>query len=590
MFLFGVLVMELKELQDPKKHPYMVKWFNLGTLIGAAKKAFISSMFGTYADGRLVQVILGNPNDGKPIDINSNELPYGSSDEIWIDFVADVGDGFDSTYTIAHWLSRPEIEINGQVTKRGEILLMGGDQVYPTPTIDEYLTRFENPYIYANPKNNQDANPPLMFLLPGNHDWYDGLDIFKARYCNGQGFHLGPRDNQANWKIKQSRSYFALKLPMNWWILGIDSQLANNIDPVQEDYFLKIAKANKDTEAKIILCVSSPLWLKADSKNDDESKLYKQTIEHITSKINKAWDFKITFYLLLTGDNHHYCRYTLNTQDVDQKIKTEFITAGGGGAFLHPTHYLKNTIHNIDWLGNKVNLNLGIKSGSKDELACFPSQSESKNLCYGNKYFLWTNWNFALLMGGWYSFLILMLSEPTQFHILASIFFGLISLKALYEYSLHDDVDVSKKKKRYFFVGHAAFHGVGIACTFWIYEKLLLLTSDFFHNYFAIGMILDVIALYFIGGIIGGGIWGIYLLISSLLNAHSNDAFSAMSIDGYKNFVRLCLKKDGLKIYPVGIRKVPQRKDWNIDAESEKIVYPNIGEMQPFFIEEPFEK
>ncbi len=38
--------------------------------------------------------------------------------------------------------------------------------------------------------------------------------------------------------------------------------------------------------------------------------------------------------LVLTGDSRHYSRYT--------EAGFDYITAGGGGAFLHPTHQLRN--------------------------------------------------------------------------------------------------------------------------------------------------------------------------------------------------------------------------------------------------------
>src|SRR5262249_53559271 len=45
---------------------------------------------------------------------------------------------------------------------------------------------------------------------------------------------------------------------------------------------------------------------------------------------------------VIAGDWHHYNRYYLNELDV------HFITSGGGGAFLHPTHVLRNAI-SVRW-------------------------------------------------------------------------------------------------------------------------------------------------------------------------------------------------------------------------------------------------
>ena len=44
----------------------------------------------------------------------------------------------------------------------------------------------------------------------------------------------------------------------------------------------------------------------------------------------------------IAGDWHHYARYFAHELDI------HFITSGGGGAFLHPTHILKNAI-SVRW-------------------------------------------------------------------------------------------------------------------------------------------------------------------------------------------------------------------------------------------------
>ena len=81
---------------------------------------FLSGIFGAYADKRELQSSL--PADG---------YRHGT-DELWFDFVADLGDGFDATYSVASVLAAPSIEpVEGLPLPRAELLVMGGDQVYP---------------------------------------------------------------------------------------------------------------------------------------------------------------------------------------------------------------------------------------------------------------------------------------------------------------------------------------------------------------------------------------------------------------------------------------------------------------------------
>lgn len=66
---------------------------------------------------------------------------------------------------------------------------------------------------------------PSCFAIPGNHDWVDGLQIFQ-RYIHHKSWLGG-------WLLPQEKSYFALKLPQGWWLLGLDLALENDIDMCQ---------------------------------------------------------------------------------------------------------------------------------------------------------------------------------------------------------------------------------------------------------------------------------------------------------------------------------------------------------------------
>ena len=71
--------------------------------------------------------------------------------ELWFDFVADIGDGFDATYSIAYLLGQDQLTVEGQQLQRGRFLMMGGDEVYPTPTSRRYEDKTKGPYEAAMP-------------------------------------------------------------------------------------------------------------------------------------------------------------------------------------------------------------------------------------------------------------------------------------------------------------------------------------------------------------------------------------------------------------------------------------------------------
>lgn len=52
---------------------------------------------------------------------------FSKKGELWFDFMADTGDGGNSTYTVARLLAQPRIKTSSGILKRGDLLLIGGD-------------------------------------------------------------------------------------------------------------------------------------------------------------------------------------------------------------------------------------------------------------------------------------------------------------------------------------------------------------------------------------------------------------------------------------------------------------------------------
>ena len=79
----------------------------------------------------------------------------------WFDFVADCGDGFNSSYQISRLLAQPTLKVatpnaskSGlmRTLRRGKVLVLGGDLAYPDPTPDSYEKRLFRTF--------EDAMPP----------------------------------------------------------------------------------------------------------------------------------------------------------------------------------------------------------------------------------------------------------------------------------------------------------------------------------------------------------------------------------------------------------------------------------------------
>jgi hypothetical protein len=377
-------------------YPDMTGWFDPALLGKLLLRVIISDVFGQYADRRLIEAALDTkPKEElqKRDDLTGFLVPDPSG-AVWIDYVADLGDGFDATYAVAYLLAQESLTIDGVSLPRGGALLMGGDEVYPTASRDEYNAKLRAPYQFAFPNQNAQHHP-RVFAIPGNHDWYDGLVNFLAFFCRSKPTRIG------NWRTQQRRSYFAAKLNNLCWVWAIDIALVADMDQPQADYFSAIAEAMPQN-ANIILCSAEPGWYKSDS-DSYRSLSYAAWIAE-----NAGKSLKIP--LVLSGDTHHYSRYTSSSG-------TQYVTSGGGGAFLHGTHQLPTTIH-ADWLRH-----------SNEELKlqfCHPSAAVSRGLLWRNLQFPFLNWKFSLLLGAVYSIFGFIFSVVPRLD-LAVIFFSIFA-------------------------------------------------------------------------------------------------------------------------------------------------------------------
>ncbi len=503
---------------------------------------------------------------------------------------------------------------------RGQALIMGGDQVYPDASREDYQNRMRQLYRFAFPDSDKpDADHPPVFLIPGNHDWYDGLTLFLAMFCSGRAKRLG------SWRTIQHRSYFALRLPNNWWIWAYDSQLGEDIDAPQADYFVEVAKRMQGSP-KVILCAPTPTWLKAELKaNDSEQRdTYYRALHYMAYDILKVHCPDARVLAVLSGDLHHYSRYSASVAGA------QFITAGGGGAFLHPTHHLKDKIE-AAWVRQKQVLSLKTTPDAdhkpSEREACYPARKESQRLALGNWKFPAINPRFCLTLGViyWIAAQLLMFGSGAVFaetdgagllwawniagSVLSSPLFWVLSLAlfgALYVYT--------EAKPTWRKALHAITHGAVHIVLILLLVSVLPPFNAWLSAWSGIeawwpgilepGAIVHSVLFFFevvlIGGFAGGFIWGLYLLLASYFGAlHYNDAFSAMRLDRYKHFLRLRITRNELSIYPIALDGVPSRNGWRFnrlsrtnDQDQSVIVptdplYPHLIEDGPVVIRAP---
>jgi hypothetical protein len=621
--------------------PKMVRWYSPAHLVSTGWRSIVSEIFGQYADQRIMQATIDgfSPEVIKAVvgRYNYNDLrQLGDGNTTWVDYVADLGDGFDSTYAVASLISAPQLELEGAGTLPGSrLLIMGGDQVYPYPSRKDYRERMAMPYATALPSAADGSWRRLLFVLPGNHDWYDGLSSFDHMFCKARFGHAS-ENRIGGWLCPQHRSYFAIRLPHNWWIWGADIQLAQYLDAGQVLYFEGVAEEMKrhPTEApKVILCTAEPSW----NYDRDEDLHGEDNLSHITNIANEAG---ARVCAVIAGDLHHYSRY--HSRDVG----TTFVTCGGGGAYFSPTHYLKNT-RPLTWGGRPIDVDMRckVKDGrTTNEPTAWPARGTSLRLSLSTLLFPFRNYGYAVALGIIYWLVIWVFarttyagSDPTKYKTVGdvlnfdpqfswfpdllllapfaaadNVMLGLLCLALWVVLFSYADSKWGGKVKVAMGTAHWLAHISMMIFLYWgisvssmwlanavwpqateVLDSLELSTTDRVKELLR-SMVIFPLAMVFVGGIFAGFVWGAYLTISCLFGLHCDQAFASMAIADFKNFLRMKIEPNKLTIYPIGLRKVPKRwgwklaKDRGLGASDGPAIVPTRP-LRPTLIEGPIE-
>jgi hypothetical protein len=520
----------MADVKAPRRRA-MVGWYDPRVLAHSAYQVAIANIFGRHSDTRLIEALASQPQ---------NEFDYSRAEgDFWFDYTADIGDGWNSTYAIADAIASPKLELansdgSREQTAAGRVLVFGGDEVYPYPSRSEYDVRTETPYKLALAGRAH----PDVFAIPGNHDWYDSLVAFSRIFCR-------PERGFAGCVTHQTRSYFALRLPGNWWLLAIDLQLGADLDEPQVRYFQQVA-SRMDDAARLIFCVPEPRWILEDAYPAHPSYEELSSTRFLEQKV-----FRRNARVYLTGDLHFYKRHE-NAEGVQK------ITSGGGGAFLHPTHAPATK-----------NLRNGF-----EQRAVYPDEKTSARLA-------WRNFAFPLInpKSGWlYAFLYAMSAWLASASLDAADVIDLpTALGAAMNAAIRDPLNgmwlvtivgafifFTDTHVRSWRILGGAFHAVlHLAAAFAVGWAALLLTVRGFDLAYGsiLQLLLSGLITFILGGPVGAFILGVYLFVSiRIFGRHSNEAFSSLRIQDFKQWLRLRIDAGGaLTIYAISIDRVPRR-------------------------------
>lgn len=350
-----------------------MRWFGLRTLYVSAKEDSAATQFARFADARQAQA---GVSPAYAYDLSNAAEP----ETFIMDYVADTGDGYDATFAVARSIDgsipADDDKVDGSQAPldRAHLVVLGGDEVYPVASVKEYDNRLRRPFEDA--VRPSEGGKGFLVALPGNHDWYDGLNAFRRYFCESflrqidqsgpptefmQSPSKTPAEGFLDRTLFQTRSYFAVKLPHGWWLWGVDCQLDSHIDTAQLAYFEQ-ARELIEAHERVIICFPRPAW--TDHPKLDEG-YYLSNRETMTWFVERMFPTTgapgvAQVSLVLSGDKHHYTRYAIDGVQPDKPTgltdstanrndaPRQLVTCGGGGAYLSSTHHAEPTI-DVPW-------------------------------------------------------------------------------------------------------------------------------------------------------------------------------------------------------------------------------------------------
>lgn len=573
----GIAPLVFKQGAHP---PFGIRWYGVTSLFGHLR-GFVSRFIAAESvDSRdwmrpdspaaLLDAV-AKRIDGTAGDTTKATLVERLGRPLWIDFAADTGDDRDVSLAVGVMFARDYLlpkprqgrtatatlqprDGDERVLPRGEILMMGGDVAYPVATAEEIHERLVLPWNEALRAAPDRSAPRALLGVPGNHDWYDGLDgfgrLFRKRV--GERFIADDREKSTRLERKlrrvkgrkvglvarqlhldevssllgvllaivealrrvftgrtakkrrhltlrgyeplQEASYFALPLARGLDLFGVDRQLSQ-LDFRQRSFF---KRRRREHPKNAVFVLSADPALAYGERNDPGA----EALAAIRLSLEKN---KIFF---LSGDFHHYERREIGASC--------HVIAGGGGAFLHGTR--------ID------------AAPSGPPASAYPDAKTSRELALGAPV--------KLMLG--------------RAGLLVHAAMALVANLGLFVESTYAGAPFSLRLAQagmavgasvaLYFIAHAGLRRRPIAALSIPFGAALGLMPFIAHAvlpHVLEGGYAGKTAVVVASAIAGSFVFGLYLTVLALLGLEHQQAFTVLGHPGFKHFVRLCIHPEG---------------------------------------------
>jgi hypothetical protein len=283
--------------------------------------------------------------------------------------------------------------------------------------------------------------------------------------------------------------------------------------------------------------------------------------------------------LVLSGDSHHYSRY--------REGDIEYVTCGGGGAFLHPTHQLENKT--FTWRYPPPGVDAGPPDSrytrnftvANDGAAIYPDAKTSRGLTWRNAAFAFKNFGLTAIYCAAYVLYNWLLDENAAIAGVKSLTTAVGGAGSFWQaLGLYIELSfVSPAPTLLFLAGMGGYyylagetdrpwtrlaigtlHGIAQAGAAMLVTCAVLMGVA---SLFAPSSLANVVAIALASvaaAFASGTVFGLYLIVSlNGFGRHWNEAFSALRIEGHKCFLRMRIDAGGaLHLYPIGLKTVPK--------------------------------
>ncbi len=344
---------------------------------------------------------------------------------------------------------------------------------------------------------------------------------------------------------------------------------------------------------RVVLCTAKPSWV--DVASSPESF---RNLAYFESRVIRPAGVRLL--LSLSGDSHHYAHY-------DADDGTHKVTAGGGGAFLHPTHHLDPELDVPDEPDGEKTQRFRLRDRR------YPDAAQSRRLSFGALLLLRKSPSFLVLP----AVLYLLLGLNGHFAVRAragaragadvardlgftdilgglvgsplSVLLLLLILGGLIGFAKPPEGMPEGRRRTVVKVAMGSLHAVvQVAVGVVIAWTALKLSWPENETAFGVAYLVWLVVL---GPVAAALTMGAYLAVCCRwFRAHGNEAFSAMALTRYKNFLRVHIDDEGvLTIYPIGLDRANRR--WRVDGDNHNAeaswLAPDGVTLRPRLIEPP---